>query len=627
MSMKKYFYPILASAALFAGSALRPAQAKPALYTFENLGKPVRFGVSIQFVTRNPETGPIAWTGLTSARRSALVGINVKTGKLINVDLTPYGKGNGVALFKKNDNTIYIYAGRPGRYFRYDVATGQLTTLGEPSNATYWMTSSQTETPDGKIYMGTFPGAAVSVLDTKTDTTKIIDGISDDPREEYTISLAHDKEGMLYFGLGMHHSELWSYNPKTGAKQQILPKELQLYGAPRLWMGKDGNPYGRKGSTFFRCYPDRIEIGDFPDAPGPVLDREVHGKIASGIGQQGNLILNDPDTEKTTIVKSTFDTPAHSLFRFSDLHDGKLYGSSFKPGTAYSFDIHTKKLENLGLLTRGRTQVYDFLSYGDGILMSSYGGGFIDYYKPNEPRSATNPLPVAALHEAANQERPVQLTLGPDGNIYSPTFPIKGYLGGTLVRITPKTWKVKIYKDLIHNQSFTSVVSVPQTGELFVTSTIHGGSSSKPTEKEAWVFLWDPKMEKIDFKAQPIPGASSYSKAAIGANGLIYGFAGTRYYVFNPATRKIVATGDLPGYTKDNPGHEPLLSDGPASDGLIYGIDRDLGNLFAIDPKTNEITNLAHDESMITANFCQTEPDGYLYYNNGASLLRVKVVK
>lgn len=625
-SLKKYFYPLVASAAVFAGCVQMPVQAQPATYKFEDLGKPIRFSVAIEFVTRDAKTGSIAWSGLTSATRSALVGVNAKTGELTNVDFTPYGKGNGVVIFKKNDNTIYVYAGNPGRFFRYDVDAKKLTQIGDVTKARYWMKSSRLVTPDGKIYVGTYPDAAVSVLDPATDTTKIINQVSDDKREEYVISLAAGNDGTLYFGTGMHHSELWSYNPQTGAKKQLLPKNLQTYGAPVLWVGADGNAYGRKGRSTFLCHPDKIEIGDFPERPEAILDNEIEGKIATEINKNGDLELVDKSTGTVTMVPAGFDAPAHSLYNISDLHDGKLYGSSFKPGPIYSFDIKTKKLEDLGFLTRGHVQVYDILSHGEGILMSSYTGGYLDYYEPNKPRSKTNPFPVAKLHSLAKQERAVQLTLGPDGNIYSPTYPIKGYLGGTLVRVHPQDWSVKIYKDVIHNQSLTSVVSVPKTGELFVTSTIAGGSSSKPTEKDGWVFLWDPKKEAIAFKTQPIPDANSYSKAVLAPTGMIYGFAGNRYYVFDPVNRKTVFTGELPGRDKDAYPRAPLLSDAPASDGLIYGVDTITGNLFSINPANHKITILANDKSLEHAHFAETEPDGHVYYNDGAHLMRVKVV-
>src|SRR5699024_3322255 len=177
------------------------------------------------------------------------------------------------------------------------------------------------------------------------------------------------------------------------------------------------------------------------------------------------------------------------------------------------------------------------------------------------------------------------------------------------------------------NQSYTSVVSVPETGEIFVTSTIKGGSSSKPTEKDAWVFLWDPQTKQMSYKTQPIPGANTYSKAVRAPDGMIYGFAGNHYYVFDPVKRKTIFTGILPGRKKGTYPRSPVLSDIPASNGMIYGIDTEMGNLILINPNNHKISILTQDNSMKRTRFAEMEPDGYLYYENAGHLMRVKVLE
>lgn len=545
---------------------------------------------------------------------------------MINVDLTSYGNVNGLMLFKEDEKTIYIFGGQPGRFFRYDIDANKLMPLDLKAGARYWMKTSHVRAPDGRIYVGTYPNATVLVLDPQTDEVETLKQISSDLREEYVIDLAVDKKGILYFGLGMHHAELWSFNPKTGEKRQILPEKLQTYGHPPLWIGTNGAVYGRKGGTRFLCTPDKIEEGETAKRAKGVVTNNVGKKVATKINKKGDLELKDTATGKITFIQTDFTPPARRLFSISGLHYGKLYGSSFKPGVVYFFNIKNNEFKDLGYVTRGHVQVYDFLSYGEGILMSSYTGGYLDYYLPDVPLSDSNPRPVAALHRLVGQERGVQLTLGPDSNIYVPTYPIKGYLGGTLVRVRPRDWSVEIYKDLIHNQSFTSVVSVPETGELFVTSTIKGGSSSKPSEKNAWVFLWDPKTEQITYKTQPILGTNTYSKAVKAPNGTIYGFGGDRYYVFDPIKHKTIFKDKLPGRKKDNYPRPPVLSDAPASNGMIYGIDTEIGNLIMINTNNHKISILTQDDSMKDTRFAETEPDGYLYYENDGHLMRVKVI-
>src|SRR5690606_17638807 len=108
-------------------------------FVFEDLGKPIRMNLPIECVTNTPETGPIAWAGLTDADRSALVGVHMESGKLIQVDLKPYGKANAVLLFKYSDQVLYLYAGVKGRFLKYDIPSGKLSTIGEPGIAAYWI--------------------------------------------------------------------------------------------------------------------------------------------------------------------------------------------------------------------------------------------------------------------------------------------------------------------------------------------------------------------------------------------------------------------------------------------------------------------------------------------------------
>ncbi|NGM63303.1 PQQ-like beta-propeller repeat protein [Sphingobacterium sp. SGG-5] len=594
-------------------------------YVFEDIGKPIRMNLSIELLTNDPETGPIAWAGLTDADRSALVGVHIVSGKLIQIDLTPYGKANSVLLFKHSEQVLYLFAGNKGRFLKYDIPTGKISTVGKPGIGTYWVGGSYTIAPNGKIYVGTFPRGSVSILDPATQQVEHLTRISPNANVEYVIKPASDADGIIYFPMGMQHGELWSYDPRTKEKKQLLPENLQTYGAPPIWRAADGKVYGKKGKTLFLCTADGIQIGETQ----PVIEKPIvalDGKIASHIDDNGNLIVVNQKTKEQTVVKSSFEASSKLVFSISDIHHGKLYGSSMKPGNMFSYDLKTGALTNMGRIARGGVQIYDLLSYGKGLFTSSYTGGYIEYFEPNRPKSANNPRLLVQLHGRDKQERPVQLVSASDGKIYSPTAPIKGYLGGTLVQIDPVALKTVTFKDLIPKQSYTSVTAVPETDEIFVTSSIRGGTSAKPTEKEAWVFLWDTKTQKISHKLQPIPGATTYTTAVRAPNGNIYGFSGNnKFYVFNPVKRETVCLGEVEG--SDASGRSRvILSESVGSDGLLYGIDNISGNLLAINPADHSVHILAQHNSLRGARFAKVQSDGYLYYPTGPSLMRVRVI-
>jgi hypothetical protein len=198
--------------------------------------------------------------------------------------------------------------------------------------------------------------------------------------------------------------------------------------------------------------------------------------------------------------------------------------------------------------------------------------------------------------------------------------PSKGRLGGALLRVDPVTLTHRLFENIIPNQSILRLVSLPETGLIVGVTSINGGSSAIPTEKEGVLFIWDCKEEKVVFTTVPLPGVKSYSAVVRGANGLIYGVAANRYYVFDPKTRQTVHTGMLPVKSP----HYPDLADGPFGPrGLIYGLGDDA--LFVIDPATNRAEVIARDPVLKQAyGFCVAK-EGMVYFGVGPHLMRFRL--
>jgi hypothetical protein len=206
--------------------------------------------------------------------------------------------------------------------------------------------------------------------------------------------------------------------------------------------------------------------------------------------------------------------------------------------------------------------------------------------------------------------------------VYAGTTPSKGRLGGALLRVNPQDLTHTVWTNIIPNQTIARLVSLPQTGEVLGVSSINGGSSAIPTEKEGCVFLWDCKQEKVVFTAQPLPGAKVYGAVARAADGLVYGveYGTKRFYAFDPVKRQTVFTGELPVKNL----HYPELVDEPFGPrGWIYGIGDDA--IVAIDPARREAKAIARDPALARAfGYCISH-DGYLYFGSGSHLLRCKL--
>src|SRR5690606_1810216 len=480
------------------------------IYEFEELGQPIRVPLAMEFVTRDEISGPIAWGAFTDAERNALVGVHMEDGRLIEVDLAKYGKANALLLFKDSDRYIYLYSGKPGRFFKYDVRLNELKPIGEASKAQYWMKNSHTISPEGLIYVGTYPRAAVSVLNPKTEVVITIDRVSAPKGSEYVINAEADNDGIVYFATGMQHGELWSYNHQTGKKKQILPANLMTYGAPQIWRAADGHVYGKKGNTTFLCTEERIVAKEAEQVAAKTLDNLYGDMRALYLNRDGNLVVENNENKEKSIIPSTFEPAAREILTIGDVYSGKLYGSGMKPGNIFTYDIQSGKIDDLGILTRGRVQAYDILAHKNRLFMTSYTGGFIDVFTLDTDNIPVNREPVAHLHRSAKQERLLELQLATDGYSYNPTVQITSQRVGTSVQIDPESLEVKVFKDIVPNQSLMSVTPIPETGELLLTSSVRGGSSAKPTEKEAVIVVWDPVRKKTTYRGKPIKGASVY---------------------------------------------------------------------------------------------------------------------
>ena len=470
---------------------------------------------------------------------------------------------------------------------------------------------------DGTFYMGSYPATYLVSCNTSTGEISNLGRIVEDPKECYIWpAIAISDDGVVYCPVGLHHCELWSYDTKTGTKQQILPQGMTTeQGSPRVWLAKDGQVYGSCGSVRFLCQPEKI-VTDV-EILGITYDRRP-GKVAGDkkamdIGADGALTLIDTHSGEATKLQTDYQGKPLKIFCVGPEQNGKMWGGTLFPSMTFSCDRATKELTDYGRIAAGACQVYDMIGLDQGLLMGSYTGARMDLWDPSQPmQDGTNPYRFAP---EPTQERPQQWAQGPDGCAYTGTIPVKGRLGGALAKVDPRAKSLKWYVNIIENQSIHYVAPVPESKQLVLASSVSGGSSAKPTEKEAFIALWDIDGEKVVFSTRPVPGTRSYGRLVRANNGLIYGLAGAKYFVFSPAERQTVFVGDLPVKRV----HFPGLNDtpiGPA--GLMYGLGDDA--LFAIDPTDHSVTTIARHPSLKGAFGFSVTADGVLYYGAGGTL-------
>ncbi len=556
----------------FTAFAVIRTNAQPAI-TVEDLGQPVvRRTLGMRCVTHDSAGMQEAWASFETSDRFALVGVRLDDGRVTWVDINQFGepptRSRHAQMISAADGNLYAFVGVPGRFLKYDVTKRELIDLGVPAEkGSYW--SGSDVGPDGKFYIGTYPNTELVCCDPAPGKVENLGRLTQDERVKYVFHPVVSDDGVVYCPVGLHHGELWAFDTKNGGRRQILPEPMmRKQGKPEVWRGKDGRVYGEWAGVKFRCTPDAIVSGETSPVSPRANPRFVGDLVVSDIDSDGKLKLTRGG--KTSFLQTEFAGAPRTVFSVSYERDGRIYGGTVSPANTFCYDPATAKFTDFGQISGGPIQIYDTLNHGRGLFISSYMNASGDFFDPAAPmKQGVNPRRVVKLE---GHERPMQEIIGPDGMLYTGTVPSKGLLGGALLRVNPSDLSHRLFPNIVFHQSLLRLVSVPQTGEVLGVTSISGGSSAIPTEKEGCLFLWDCKQEKVVFTVSPLPGIKAYGAVVRAADGLVYGVAANKFYAFDPVARKTVFTGTLPVKGL----HFPELADeffGPR--GLIYGLGED----------------------------------------------------
>jgi len=294
--------------------------------------------------------------------------------------------------------------------------------------------------------------------------------------------------------------------------------------------------------------------------------------------------------------------------------DGRVYGSSMLPLRLFVYDPEKGVHQNLGKAAFSSGEIYSMASLEGRLYLCSYPDGRLSVYDPKKPlrfgdREDSNPRELGPMGESLY--RPRAMVAGPRGRIYIGGYPDYGLIGGAIGVYDPKTTEKRIYRHIVRNQSIASLAYVGKLDLIAAGSSIRGGTGTHPTEKEAYLILWDPKEEKKVFEVIPVPGAKTILSLAGTPDGLFYGITNNeKVFVFDAGKREVRRIFDL-GFKEPR---ETSLQPGPG--GRLYGLAKEA--IFAIDPKKDEISLLANPPTPIDSGMALLEQK--IYYGAGANL-------
>jgi hypothetical protein len=423
------------------------------------------------------------------------------------------------------------------------------------------MAMSMTEDDRGRIWSATYPQSGVVCFDPKKQELKDYGHVYPQNWNQYPRAIATDKGGWVYFGVGSTACQIIALDPKTGRAAPLISEDKREHGYPYLYRDMDGKVYGQ-----------------------PVRTKEKNDNwLALHKGQATFIGTHAKIKEKAYIAGSQGlfhrDFPGGKRIQEFDLVDRKLVVEDTKAGTTkrFDFDYTSEGAHIMGLATAPDNTIcggtafpmrffrYDpvkdewtnRLSYGqwntiarqgDRFFVGGYTGGFLLEWDPAKPWVATeqgkpesNPLFLAQSTPTIN--RPHRLFAHPDGKtIVLAGSPDYGYTGGGILFWDRENKKGELLtdKDLIPNQSTTSMVALPK-GKLLGGSTTSPGTGGEKKAKEAELYVIDLATKKIEWHKAVLPGAQEYTDLCPGPKGLVFGFADrTRFFVFDPAKREII---------------------------------------------------------------------------------------
>ncbi|MBI3735744.1 hypothetical protein HY256_04435 [Candidatus Sumerlaeota bacterium] len=593
-----------------------PAQTAPDQNSggFETLGIPVRVGGLMGcIVGPNGRGGDALYFNFNQMSGNLfLVQVDPDTGEAHQFN-APEGPG-AWALIAGPDEKIYLGTWSGALILRFDPKQPDrgIEVVGKPSPTEDYIWQYAIG-KDGWIYGCTYPNAKLVRFDPKSGKMEDLGKMHE--TEMYARSVAVGPTGKVYTGIGTVVGDLVVYDPATGSHKSILPPGLR---GDKNWTSvgvsrrSDGNVYAEFGSNLMRMDDETATI--VQTGPGRETMKLSDGREVTAFAR-GSFSIKDPKTGAITEKKFKYEGAGDLIFMVGAGPNGDVYGSTAMPLEIFRFDPRAMKSEHLGAMPGG--EVYSMIPREGKLYLCYYGGAIMNLYDPAKPwnwGSAPESNPFSFGGVGDGHLRPRAMIYGPDGMIYVGSEPPYGQLGGALGVWDPAQNKtIENYRNIVQNQSIESLAWEPKSGLIFGGSGTVGGGGTRPSEKEAFFFAFDPKKKEKVFEAALRPGAQSY-EAAFALGGKVYVCAGDKLFIFDPAAMKIEKTIELPG------GQVPI-SLGADSRGQIAGLT--YTSIYILDPAKGEITQTLPSPVRIKCGFALV--DDYVYFGSDTQLWRRKV--
>jgi streptogramin lyase len=631
---------------------------------FQNLGPQITATTLIGTTFAKEPSGREIICTVMRGQPAKLLVYDLRSGELLH-KLALEGADGAWNATTASDGIVYVGTDANGHLYRYVPGEDRVTDLGVvPPDKWVW---DLCPGEDSEVFIATYPGCRIVRYHPKDGFKEVSNGPAAE-NENYARSVTRDaKTGKIYVGVGSH-AHLIEIDPKTGAKNDLLPtehlKEEFVYGVEvlgdrlfgyvthlgkslvfnlrtrqietwlpamsgqqvmtkspndeRVWYAVGGKLYAYDMST-----PNvpPAAVMDCPNVLGFSWTKwegaDFPGESLVIFAPYAQRIIYNPQTGKS--VSKVFDKPKEPIVIQSIAvgPDGKIWTGGYLSGGNATYDPATGKSEEL----KGLSQAESMAALGDVMYFGNYPNGRFNCYDTTRPWDGKqkNPREIGKIE---GQSRPfAALGVKELNKVYWGTVPEYGLLGGGIAEFDPTTDKLEFYPEVVPKQAIIALAY--RDGLIVGGSTISGGLGMKPSEKEGKLFLWDPKTRQKVFEMTPVEGAPAVTSVINGPDGKIWGVAGSTLFIFDWQSRKVISKHDLFEPEEKNPTHiwrGAFLVVHPS--GQVYGTHE--GRLFQIDPTTMKLTVLREKKDM---GLLMMDRRGQLYFRDKVNLWRYTPAK
>ncbi|MBL9137667.1 MAG: PQQ-like beta-propeller repeat protein [Verrucomicrobiales bacterium] len=578
---------------------------------FESLGIPVRAGGLMGcLVGPNGRGGEALYFNFNQlSGKLFLVQVDPETGEARQYD-APEGPG-AWAFLAGPDDRIYLGTWDGGLVLRFDPRQPDqgIRVLGKPSRTEEYLWQYALGT-DGWLYACTYPQAKLVRFDPRTDRMEDLGRLH--PTEMYSRSLAAGKNGKIYVAIGMEKGDLVRFDPADGSQKSILPETLRARSGATsvgVWQGADGEVYAEIAGKTVRVKNDQVEVVNGGSGKAPMKLRD--GREVTAFAR-GSFTLRNPKTGEVQERTFKYAGAGDRIFMVGNGPGGCVYGSTAMPLEVFRHDPATKKSEHLGAMPGG--EVYSMMEHQGRLYLCYYGGAIMNLYDPTRTgwRYGTSPdsNPISFGGVGDGHLRPRAMIRGPEGRLFIGSEPPYGEHGGALGVWDPTLNKtVENYRHLVTNQSIVSLSWDAKRGLIFGGSGNWGGGGTRPVEKEARFFAFDPSAKRLVKAVSLVPGARSYP-ATVAAGDKVFTTAGDRLLVVHPGSLELLATHPLPGGQVE-------VAMGFLGDRLIGLTGK---AVYEVDVASGDVTVLGMAPKRVDCGFAVA--DGAVYFGSGTELWR-----